>query len=196
MISRRSFVRNVTVALPVVTLPACAEAGPPAQIAAATLDAERLRALAEVLLPSELGSAGLDAATAGFARWVADYRPAAEREHGYGTDEIAYTSPHPGPGWAAQLEAFELEAMQRHGTGFAALSREARTAMVQASLTRERSVNFPAPAEAHAVALGFLAWFYASPEANDLCHGVAIRTGSCRPLAELAARPAARAQGG
>ena len=195
MISRRSFVRNVSAALPIAALPTCAgPEGESPRTDGDRLDAGMLRALAGVLLPAELGTSGLDAAASGFADWVGDYRPAAEREHGYGTDEIGYTPPHPGPGWAAQLDALDLEARQRWGMSFTELDIERRTGMVRATLSRERGAALPSAADAHAVALGFLAWFYASPGANDLCHGASIRSGSCRPLADVAERPAARAQ--
>ncbi len=193
MITRRHFVRSMTVALPVVAMPACEDGAE--QAVAGTLDAGVLRALADVLLPSELGGAGLDAATAGFQAWVAAYRPAAEAEHGYGTDEITYTSPHPGPGWAAQLEALDLESRQRFTVGFAALDTSRRAGLARAMLTRERATAFPPPAEAHTVALGFLAWYYATPGASDLCHGADIGARTCRPLDRLPEKPVARAPG-
>jgi hypothetical protein len=48
----------------------------------------------------------------------------------------------------------------------------------------------PAPADAHHVALGLLAWFYASPAAEDLCYRAAIGRGSCRSLADVERAPA------
>jgi hypothetical protein len=192
-ISRRGFLR-ASAALPVIALPACeATSGAPA--ASASPDPALLRALAEAVLPTELGEAGTAATVAGFARWLAGYQPVAERDHGYGTGEITYTAPDPGPGWAAQLRALDLESRQRFGTGFAELELDRRRELVRASLARERATALPEPADAHTVALGLLAWFYASPAANDLCFRASIGRLTCRPLADSPEQPPPLAPG-
>ncbi len=186
MLSRRSFLT----ALPILALPGCSSSNGGPETGAPALDIEPLRALAEVLLPAELGRDGIDTAVSGFAQWIADYRPAVERDHAYGSGDIDYTAPHPGPGWAAQLDALDAESRQRHGLSFTGLDLERRAALVRAALQREGASDFPPPADAHSVALGVVAWFFASPAANDLCYAATIQRGSCRPLATVSARPA------
>jgi len=192
-ISRRGFIRAAGAALPVVALPACVtgdEANAAAQTGAAAnrvLDPATLRAVADVVLPSGPGAAVTERAVAGFEAWLAGYRPVAELDHGYGSGEIRYAGPDPAPGWKAQLEAWDLEARERHGVPFSDLDRPARESYIRNQLRAERSL--PAPAQAHNVALGLLAWWTSSPEAADLCHGVAIGRETCRPLSALGAAP-------
>jgi len=186
-VSRRGFVKVAATALPVAALPACGNGIRQDAPAGRALDAVILRALAGVVLPAELGDDGLERAVSGFERWLASYRPVAERNHGYGTGEIRYTSPDPAPGWKAQLEAYDMEARQRFGSGFAALDADRRLALVRARLAQQRSL--PEPAQAAEVALGLIAWWTASPEANDLCYGVAIGRLACRPLDRSPERP-------
>jgi len=181
---RRSFVRGVSVALPVVALPACAVDGDTVTSRAgmeSVLDPALVRALAETVLPSELGPAGRERAVAAFQQWLAGYRPVAERDHGYGTGELTYTGAHPGPGWRAQLEALDLEARQRFGSGFAELDADLRQRLVRAQLRRERG-PLPGPVEAQHVAVGLIAWWSGTSEANDVCHNRAIGRATCRPL--------------
>jgi hypothetical protein len=175
-----------------VALPGCADAGGTAAArtsADAVLDPALIRALAEAVLPSELGLSGRERAVAAFQQWVAGYRPVAERDHGYGTGELTYTGAHPAPGWRAQLEALDLEARQRFGLGFAELDADLRQRLVRAQLRRERG-PLPEPADAQHVAVGLVAWWSASPEANDLCYGRAIGRATCRPLAATGDEPA------
>src|SRR5919206_1136809 len=59
-----------------------------------------LRALGDVVLPSELGAAGVTAAVRAFERWIAGYREHAELVHGYGTSTLSYAGPTPATRWA------------------------------------------------------------------------------------------------
>jgi hypothetical protein len=43
-----------------------------------------LRSLAAVVLPSEIGAPGIATVAEYFERWVREYRPGAEMDHGYG----------------------------------------------------------------------------------------------------------------
>jgi hypothetical protein len=188
-LSRRGFVKGVTAALPVVALPACAA---PAVDASRSLDPVLLAALAESVLPTELGTAGRERALAGFQQWLAAYRPVAERDHGYGTGELTYTGADPAPGWNAQLQALDLEARQRFQRGLAEVDPAIRARLVRTQLRRERTLT--EPAEAAHVALGLLSWWAASSEANDLCYGAAIGRETCRPLEQTVNQPAALAR--
>src|SRR3990172_1612528 len=147
-LDRRRFLQTVAAAVPAGTLAACAGDGTPQALPGDTLDA-----LAEVALPAALGPQGTARTVAGFRRWLAEYRPVTELNHGYGTGDLEYTPAHPGPGWASQLEALELEARQRHGVRFAELDAEQRAGMVRAAIARERMDRFGDPADARHVAV-------------------------------------------
>jgi len=155
----------------------------------AGLDHGAVLALAQAVLPEELGSEGVAQVAGGFESWVAGYRPAVEITHGYGTGNLDYTPAHPGPGWAAQLEALDLEARARFGTSFAALTLERRTDMVRQQLARERVDRVPDPVQARHVAVGLLAYWAQTPEAANLCHKARIDPYTCRPLEEQARKP-------
>jgi hypothetical protein len=203
-LSRRGFVGRVAVtgALPVLgadavaavaalPVPETAAGAPPTTVTGqpGSLDPTLLRAVAEAVLPAELGEQGLTVAIADFRQWAAGYAPAVERVHGYGTAELEYTPADPVPGWSAQLRALDLEARARHGTGFAALARAARDALIRGAIGSERAL--PAAQDARHVALAVLAHFLATPRAIDLCHRARIGRHGCRPLGASPERPAA-----
>jgi hypothetical protein len=183
-LTRRDFIANAA-ALPVLGLGA-ETAVPPRQL---ELDPTLLRALAQVVLPSEFGDAGIEAAVVGFERWIGAYEPAAEANHGYGTDEIDYLPPDPAPGWNAQLRAFDVEATRRFGTGFAALDAARRAELVRRHLGDAGS-SLPSPLRAGHVAVGLLAWWAGTPAANDLCYRARIGRETCRPLSTAGEPPA------
>jgi hypothetical protein len=176
-------VKGVAAALPVLAVPSSAHAQTP-------LDATLLQAVAETVLPSELGADGITQATHTFQAWLAAYEPVAERSHGYGTAELDYLPPDPAPGWSAQLQALDLEAQRRHGSGFTAIDMAARRTILLRHMSTERGERLPDPLEARHVAAGLLAWWCASPAAADLCQRARVAKQSCRPLANTAQRPA------
>lgn len=182
-LSRRGFVKGVAAALPVFAVPTRADAQTP-------LDAALLQAVAEVVLPTELGADGIPRAARAFQEWLDAYEPVAERAHGYGTAELGYLPPDPAPGWSAQLQALDLEAQRRHGSGFTAIDVAARRSMLLRHMSSERGERLPDPLEARHVAVGLLAWWCTSPGAADLCQRASIGRLSCRPLSSAAARPA------
>lgn len=156
----------------------------------AAWDPATMLALAQTILPEELGADGIQRAVGGFQAWLAGYRPAVEVTHGYGTGNLDYTPAHPGPGWAAQVEALDLEAKERFGAVFAALSPEQRTAMIRRQVARERVDRLPDPVQARHVAVGLLAYWAQTPEATNLCYQAKIDPLRCRPLGEQASKPA------
>jgi hypothetical protein len=187
--NRRSFLHSLGTLAPGAALAGCAGTDA-AETPAETLEPALLRGLAEAVLPSELGEAGIDRVVAGFRGWLAEFEPVAELNHGYGTGELAYTAADPAPGWGAQLRALDLRARREAGRGFAELGVGERRELVRRQLPRDRADRLPEVAEAPHVAVGLLAYFYRTPEANDLCHRAAIGWRSCRPLATSAERPA------
>jgi hypothetical protein len=189
-VTRRDFLRSASAALPVVALPACAPQtdGAPQVSGGRALDSALLRALAESTLPSEIDAAARERAVLEFEQWLAGYKPVAERDHGYGTGELSYTGADPAPGWRAQLEALDLESRQRYSRGFAELESDQRRQMLRTQLRRERALP-SSPAEAGHVALGLLAWWFATPQATDLCYRARIGKETCRPLEQTVDQP-------
>src|SRR5512138_3061849 len=51
-------------------------------------NATPLGALGEAVLPADLGADGIVRAVADFERWMQEYQPGAELNHGYGTGKI------------------------------------------------------------------------------------------------------------
>jgi hypothetical protein len=108
--------------------------------------------------------------------------------HGYGTHEIVYGPAHPGPGWQAQLEALDVEARRRTGTGFRDVPVEGRRALVERQLAGETG-GLPSPARARHVAVGLLAHWATSSGAQDLAYRARIGRHACRGLADLGTPP-------
>lgn len=206
--SRRAFLKRAAGALPGAAIAGSLGAGGCAREGGADGDAmdravgvagrasalpeAPLRALAEVALPTgALESDGTDAAVAGFVAWVEGFEPAAELDHPYLTGELRYGSPHPGPRWAAQLEAMELESRRRSGLALAERPEDARRAIAADAIRAEASPSPPGdPALADHVVVGLLAWFYGTSEANDLCYRAEVGRHACRGIGSLPDEPA------
>lgn len=179
---RRAFLKSSAAALSGVALGRCAP-GEGRGGRRPGLEPGLLRALGGAVLPAgELGAEGVERVVAGFERWLEGFEPVAELNHGYGTAEIEYGLPDPAPRWRAQLEALELEARRRHGRGFADLGPGERRELVRRRVRDDPLSGLPPAAEARHVAAGLLAYFYATPEATDLCYGAEIRPRTCREL--------------
>jgi hypothetical protein len=130
--------------------------------------AEALHALARVVLPSELGLAGLRVAVDGFARWVREYRPGAEMEHGYGFTRLRSKQPSPAPVYLRQL---------------AALGPDMTAESVGAALEEAKITDLPRTPDGRHVASDLMAFYFRSSDANDLCYRAAIGRDRCRGLA-------------
>ena len=155
------------------------------------LDRALVRALANAVLPGELGTEGRHRAADGFLGWVAGYRAGAELLHDYGVPKIAHAGPSPASRWAAQLSQLDHLSRQRHRLSWVALGVERQRALVSERLVAGKTpADLPAdPARAPHVAVGLLAHFYALPETTDLCYGAEIMRKQCRPLAGNPERP-------
>lgn len=162
------------------------------------LDLPLLNAVAEVVLPPEIGEAGVRDALRDFVRWLDGFEPVANLPHPYlSSSEVRYGPGDPAPGWGAQLRALDLRATRRHQRGFAALDPEIRRSMLAADLAGHTgSGSLPRPERATHVAVGLLARFYSRPLAADLAYGVRIGTRACRDLPSGAEAPAALATSG
>ena len=178
-LSRRAFMAWVASAVPLGLVARKADA-----LAADWLSADdaTMRALAEAILPTELGTDGSASVAKDFQRWIDGYRENAELVHGYGTSALSFTTPSPRARWAAQIEALRRD-------NFSHQSVEQRRTTIDSQLVSEKLDRFPDVAEAPHVALGLLAFFYGSSAANDLCHQARIGRETCRPLAAQARKP-------
>ena len=98
--SRRTFLAWLAAMLPATTgfrLPFASRVA-----ALEKMDGALLFALANAVLPSEIGAAGARSAATSFEKWVAGYRPGAELNHGYGTDRIRTAGADPiHPEWTS-----------------------------------------------------------------------------------------------
>jgi len=155
--------------------------------------AETLRAIGAAVLPAgDLGPDGTERVVTDFEAWIEGFEPVAEMPHGYlnrGLANIRYGPPHPGPRWAAQVEALELEAGKRHSSAFAELSIDEQRALIQGQLGRDELGRLPSPGQARHVAVGLMAFFYAGSEATDLCYRASIGRFKCRGLGTLGREP-------
>ena len=188
-ISRRAFLTWAAGAIPVAAIARRAHAHAIAALSTERAPATTLHALAEVVLPSELGRAGQTREVDSFRRWMIEYREHAELTHGYGTSRIRYSGPTPATRWTSQLDVLDAAAQKQFGSAFAALPIAQRGELVRAALAGAKLDRMPSVADADHVAVALLAHFYASSEANDLCYGVAIGRETCRPLAQSTRKP-------
>jgi len=130
--------------------------------------AELLRAVAAVVLPSSLGRAGTDRVAARFERYVREYRPGADTDHGYG-----FTHVRPKPASPAPLYRKQLAALQQPVT------REE----VQIALEQAQVKDLPRIPDGKSVIADLMSFYYRGSDANDLCYRAAIERDACRGLA-------------
>ena len=148
-----------------------------------------LDALADVVLPSELGEKGRDAAIGQFIAWADGYDPVAEEMHGYGYSDIRYLPPDPSPAWRAQLAALDLLARKSRQKPFARLSRDARSELLGIAISGTSGESLPSPLDAKHIAIALLAHWASSPDAWDLALGAKVLPGTCRVLGDANAKP-------
>ena len=191
-LGRRAFIGRSAAAVAATSVAGCGpeggeaadEAGWTTGDAASRTDrSAALRAVAEAVLPSELGEDGTARAVAAFERWAEELEPVAELSHPYLVPELRYAGPDPRPGWAAQLDGLDKEALARHGVALGELDVAGRRALLEGPVGGAGDGDgFGRPGSAVHVAVALMAHFYASPEATDLCHGRVIGRQQCRGL--------------
>lgn len=201
--SRRKFLKQSAATVAAVSLTGCAPGA--ANEGAAEVDgdallrstgagpvplpSETLRAVAEAVLPGELGGDGRERAVRAFERWSEALEPVAELSHPYLIPEIRYSGPDPRPGWAAQLEGLEKECGSRHGVSLPDLDMSGRRDLLARPLG-EAGPELGAPQNADHVAVALMAHFFGSAIATDLCYGRAIRRELCRSIEGAEDEPA------
>lgn len=185
-VSRRTFLASLATAVPLSGLVRRAHAAAVTHLEA---DPATLSALAETVLPSSLGKAGITAEVRALRDWAAGYHEGAELVHGYGTSRLRTLGPTPLTRWSAQLDELDGQARAQHQRRFHELPRAQREAMVRSALQGQRLDRMPAVGDAGHVALAVLAHFYESAQAADLCYDAKIGKNTCRPLASSARKP-------
>ncbi len=188
---RRTFLKRTGAVLSVAAAGGCGPDGAPGSGRPAEgtgLDPGVLRAVAPLVLPTELGDEGRERAVRAFETWAVDYEPVAELNHGYGTAEIRYGPPDPVPAWGAQLRALDLEASKRHGGAFATLGPDIRLEILRRHVDDDGD-SLPDALRARHVAVALMAHWFATPDATDRCYGVRITPRTCRGIADAPAEP-------
>jgi hypothetical protein len=158
-------------------------------------DEARLHAVAEVVLPDEIGAAGRDAAVKSFLGWIRDYRADAETDHGYGFTRLRRTGPSPAANYATQLNALDDEARKR-GRSFVDLPVAERQSVIEAAITAAKIDRLPGRPDGGHIATDLMASYFRSIEANDLCYRAKIGRDTCRGLNGSVDRPASLTSGG
>lgn len=153
------------------------------------MDRPSLDALAECVLPAELGADGIRDAATRFVTWIDGYEPVAEEMHGYGYADIRYLPADPAPAWRAQLQALDTLARKTTRTAFAQLPIDRRRDVLAAALRGETGERLPSPLGARHVALALLAHWSASPDAWNRALGVQVTPLSCRTLDGATRKP-------
>jgi hypothetical protein len=172
-----------------IALPA--QAASPAAFSAAEINA--LGAIAEVALPSSLTAEDRRLAVRSFVAWFANYKPGADRGHGYGSSSLRTPSgPSPIARYPAQFASLDEAARQRGAPAFAALPIPARREVVEAFLNTLQPVGrMPAqPTGANLVA-DFMGAYFNSQDAWNLCYRAEINRDACRTLDNSEKPPAA-----
>ena len=134
-----------------------------------------LKELAAAVLPASLGKAGTDAAAEQFIRWVREYRERAEMQAGYGYPRVRYKPESPA---ARYLE--QLDALAKSGFGKDQLA---------AALSAAKVTNLPGSPDGAHVVSDLMAFYFMSPEANDIAYGARVGKDLCRGLKNSGAMP-------
>ena len=137
-------------------------------------DGATLRTLAAMVLPSELGREGADRAAEKFERWVRDYRPGADMEHGYGFTRVRAKAPSPAAAYLAHLQALR-EPLADADTA-------ARRKAVETALEHANIKDLPRMPDGRHIITDLMSFYFQSGDANDLCYRAAIQRYNCRGL--------------
>jgi hypothetical protein len=136
--------------------------------------ASTLEALAFTTLPASIGREGAMAEAKRFEKWVQDYRPGADTDHGYGHTRVVPLPPSPAPLYLEQLESLRPELTSGD-------PERARTAVI-ASLEKAGVKDLSPYGRSRHVAADLMSYYFLSDGANDLCYGAAIQRHECRGL--------------
>jgi hypothetical protein len=146
---------------------------------------DRMKALADAVLPQAIGDQGRQRALTQFMTWVREYRADADGDHGYGETRVRRLPPSPALRYPAQLDDLD----RRAGGTFATRPLADRQKAVTAAIAAANIGDFPGRPNGGHVATDLMAHYFNSPGANDLAYGRAIGRGACRDLAGSEQRP-------
>jgi hypothetical protein len=184
---RRTLLKTGLTAVAALPLRAVGRRLPPNEGAIGFTDAQMtsLKAIAATVLPTEIGRAGTDDAAERFARWVKNYKPHADLDHGYGFTRIRATGPSPLPAYDARLKM--LDARAGLPGGFAALPVTAQRVLIQQML--DGVERLPLRPDGVNLVADLMAFYFHSSQANDLCYRADIGREKCRGLPGSGRRP-------
>jgi hypothetical protein len=151
-----------------------------------TADPVALGAIAEVVLPAEIGAAGRAQVVTSFLAWLRDYRPGADMDHGYGLTRLRRTPPSPAAKYGEQLKRLQERAA---GQRFAGLSVDARRVMLEEAIAAAKIDRLPNRPDGGHIATDLMAFYFNSAEAQDRAYRAAIGRDSCRGLEGSSERP-------
>jgi hypothetical protein len=160
----------------------------------ADADADRVRRLADVVLPREIGDTGRARVVTSFLTWARDYRAEAETDYGYGFPRLRRTAPNPSVRYRAQLDALDTEA-RRRGGAFANLPVDEQRTIVEEAILTAKVERLPSRPDGAHIATDLMGFYFSSVEASDLCYRAQIGRDTCRELAGSDGRPAALSAG-
>src|SRR5437764_1043098 len=129
--------------------------------------ASTLEALATITLPASLGREAALAQAKHFEKWVQDYRPGADTDHGYGHTRVVPLPSSPASIYLEQLEALKPDLM-------AGDPERARAAVV-VSLEKAGIKDLAPYGHSRHVAADLMSHYFLSDGANDLCYEAAIQ---------------------
>jgi hypothetical protein len=187
---RRTLLKSLAAALAARPAGTLAQQAPAATSFSPT-EIETLHAIADVVLPAEIGADARRKAVATFVSWFANYRQGADMGHGYGSSVLrAASGPSPFSRYPAQFAALDAAASVRGGQTFRALPASERRAVVGQVLNDPQPVNRlpPQPTGANLVA-DLMGSYFTSADAWDVCYRAEIQRDSCRTLDNSAEPP-------
>ena len=157
----------------------------PSSHGSTTAAAAFLLALAEVVLPSEIGAAGQAEAVERFIRWLHQLRRRCGRWiTAYGFTRLRRTGPSPAsryPVLIALINRQTAAALRRPKATFASAPLAVRRTIVEDSLRSVKGQRLLARPGGNLIE-DLMAFYFQSSAANDLCHRAAIGREACRGL--------------
>jgi hypothetical protein len=126
-----------------------------------------LREIGAIVLPGELDRAGTDRVVERFERYVREYRPGADMDHGYGDIRLRVKPAALAPAYLTQLASIRAPID----------SKTIEEALRQAGVN-----DLPRFPEGKHVAADLMSYYFHSSDANDLCYRAAIGRDQCRGL--------------
>ncbi len=149
-------------------------------------DRPRLVALADAVLPQELGAEGRARAVDQFLRWTRDYKAGADRDHGYGMTALRTLPASPAEQYPAQLADLD----RRAGGAFTSLALAERQRVAREAIAAAAVRDLPSRPSGGHIATDLMSHYFHGAAANDRAYGRAIGRGACRALGGSDARPA------